>query len=708
METAYRRDIEGLRALAVLSVIAYHAFSAVAPGGFVGVDVFFVISGFLITGIIVRERDAGAFSWGRFYLRRARRILPAFLAVTLTVAALAAWIELPQQLRTTGGVLGFSGLFTANLAFGRTPGYFDPVPQQSPLLHLWSLGVEEQFYLLWPALIALLWLKPLKRARPWLALVLAVLSLAFAQKQLTAGAFSQAFFGLAPRVWEFLAGGLLLFGVPSPNRRRLADLASGAGLVLILGSVVLLNDRVPFPGLAALPACLGAALLIWAGQGQSPRPSALLESAPARAVGRISYSLYLWHWPLLVLAREVAQRPLALYERALLMAIAGGLAVLSWRFVEQPFRRGETVRPWRRLAPFVAAPIVVFAAGAVLFFGQGLPGRLSPEARQAAAIETTDINPLRMTCFDHLGPLPPTGCRFGAADTASDYDVLVWGDSHADAVTPGVVEWARRRGLSVREATQGGCAPFTDGRLPMFPPVARDCRATTAEVVREIAADPKLKLVVLAARWPLYRDAPPFYDINSPRISASLRPQVNDLAPSLVSTLDTIASKTKARVVIIGPVPELTVIPPECEALRRHLHLPETVCWRVPAGPPLARARPAEAEIRQALAARPNTRAAFPSQDLCDAQTCVSALDGRLIYFDDDHLSASGARKLVPGWLDRALAGQVSALADAVPQAKQRPTPPAPSDRAARTFPAPASPAALPDASLRRASPRDG
>ena len=657
MQTTYRRDIEGMRALAVLSVVAYHAFPAIAPGGFVGVDVFFVISGFLISGIIVRERDAGVFSWGRFYLRRARRILPALVAIILAMAAVAAVIELPQQLRLTGAVLGLAGVFAANLLFPRTQGYFDPAPQQSPLLHLWSLSVEEQFYLLWPFLIALLCLKPLKRARPWIALVLLALSLAFAQKQLMAGALSPAFFGLPSRMWEFLAGALLAFGAPAPASRGVADAASGAGLALILGSVFLLTDKVLFPGVAALPACLGAALLIWAGEGQSPRPSAVLANTAAGAVGRISYSLYLWHWPLLVLAAEAAQRPLALHERALLVLLAAGLSVLSWRFVEQPFRRGETLRPWRRLAPFAAGPVVMFAAGAALFFGHGLPGRFSQEAQQAAALETTDINPERMACFGRQGPLPPTGCRFGAPDAAGDYDVLVWGDSHGDAVTPGVVDWARRRGWSVREATQGGCAPFTDGRIKMFAPVRSECRATTAEVLREIANDPKLKLVVLAARWPLYRDAPPFYDVNSPRIGSSLRGQDNDLTPSFVSTLDRIASLTKAQVVVIGPTPELTIIPPECVALRLHLRLSSSACWSVPSGPPLARARPAEAQIRQALALRPWARAVFPSTDLCDARRCISAIDGRLIYFDDDHLSASGARKLVPGWLDRALAG---------------------------------------------------
>jgi len=656
MQTAYRRDIEGLRALAVLSVVAYHAFPAVAPGGFVGVDVFFVISGFLITGIIVREREANDFSWGRFYLRRARRILPALAVIILIIAGLAAWIELPQQLSITGGLLGLSGIFAANLGFNHTLGYFDPKPQQSPLLHLWSLGVEEQFYLLWPILIALLFLKPLKRARPWLVLVLLAASLAFAQKQLMAGALSSAFFGLPSRVWEFLAGAMLVFGVPAPGKRFIADTASGAGLLLILGSVLLLTDRMLFPGLAALPACIGAALLIWAGQGQSPRPSLVLTNAPARAVGRVSYSLYLWHWPLLVLAAEVAQRPLSLLERAGLMLLAGGLSVLTWRFVEQPFRRSGADRPWRRLAPFALAPIVMFAVGALMFFTHGLPDRMSYDAQKAAAVEMTDINPQRMTCFGHVGPLPPTGCRYGATDTASDYDVLVWGDSHGDAVTPGVVEWARRRGWSVREATQGGCAPFTDHRIAMFPPVARDCRGTTEQVMREIAADPKLKLVVLAARWPLYRDAPPFYDTNSPRIGASLHGQDNDLEPSFVSTIDAIAAVSKARVLILGPVPELTIIPPECVALRLHLHLSQQVCWSVPSGPPAARFKPAEAEIRQVLADRPRVRAVFPSPDLCDATRCVSALHGQLIYFDDDHLSASGALKLVPGWMDRVLA----------------------------------------------------
>ncbi len=209
--------------------------------------------------------------------------------------------------------------------------------------------------------------------------------------------------------------------------------------------------------------------------------------------------------------------------------------------------------------------------------------------------------------------------------------------------------------------------------------------------------------MVLAARWPLYRDAPPFYDINSPRISLSYKPQMNDLTPSLVATIDTIASKSKAQAMILGPVPELTLIPPECVALRRHLHLGEQVCRRVPAGPPLTRLRPAEAEIRQVLAARPAVRAAFPSSDLCDTSTCVSALDGRLIYFDDDHLSASGAQRLVPQWMDRAL-GTSNLLRETA--GGRAPTPPARLGRAVRTGRAPEDRAAPRDASPHPAAPR--
>ena len=664
---ARRRDIDGLRAVAVGAIVVYHAFPTWLPGGFVGVDIFFVISGYLITRILADSRDSGRFSWRGFYLRRARRIVPAYVVVALATALLAVVLELPGQLLETGAVLAASGLFGANILFSRVFEYFGPAAQQDPLLHLWSLGVEEQFYLVWPLLIVGLSLPLLRRRRAWLAAGLLVASLTLAQLLVTQHAgtamLGGPFYGLPARAWEFLVGGVLSLGLlRPPTATGIANAAAATGLLLIAGSLVLLNDAVPFPGIAALPACLGAALILWGADGYEPMVATILSSSPVVALGRISYSFYLWHWPLFVLAAGLVQQPLGPSIRVGLVVSALALAAATWRFVEQRWRRGPLERPGRRLALTLSPLVLVIGVGAGLYVTDGLPGRLSPAARAAAALETDDINPLRDVCFDHAGPITATGCRIDAAPDAADYDVLVWGDSHADAITPGVVAWAKRRGWSVREAVQGGCPPLVGLRarlLPSYYELAR-CPVSTKLVLGEIAANRKLKLIVLAARWPLYRDIPPFYDVNSPRVAVDLlaSPGVRPpLSESLRATLAVIATGTGSpQVLIVGPVPELTFVPPQCLAERLQLHLDPTACWTAPADLPLARSRPAEVEIRSALADYPAVRAIFPAARLCSEKTCITAIDGKLIYFDDDHLGAYGAERLVPGWMDEALA----------------------------------------------------
>jgi peptidoglycan/LPS O-acetylase OafA/YrhL len=653
----YRRDIDGLRALAVAAIIIHHAFPAVLPGGFIGVDVFFVISGFLITRILVEARDAGRFSWGAFYLRRARRIVPAYVLVTQVAVALATWIEMPRLLAQTGAAAAASGVFLANVLAAQGDGYFAPSLQQNLLLHLWSLSVEEQFYLVWPALIALLSLGRLRSARTGLALALLVGSLVLAQGLVSGGQGIVAFFHLPARAWEFLVGGMLALGlVRPPADRRTANLVAVCGLLAIGWSLVVLNETSPFPGLGAVPACLGAALLVWSGQGVTPGATAILRAGPVVALGRVSYSLYLWHWPLLVLAADVAQQPLTIVQRLGVVVAALGLAALTSRVIEQPFRRGPVDRPWRRLGGVLLLLLAPVAAGAILFFSHGLPQRLSPEARALADLEETDVNPGRAACFEGGDEAPPESCRFGAAQDVQGDEVLVWGDSHADAVTPGVVAWAGGRGWSVREVARGGCPPLIGVRVRVFGRFNRGCETAAAGTLHSIAADRRLKLVVLAARWPLYRDAPPFYDVNSPRVAVDTlaRPGVRPaLSGPLTATLDAIARRRPdLRVLVIGPVPELTLAPPECLAQQRQLGGGPKVCARVEAGPPLARAMPAEAQIRAAVEDRPGVAAVFPTETLCLVGDCVGMIDGRPVYFDDDHLSASGARRLVPAWMD--------------------------------------------------------
>ncbi len=646
----YRRDIDGLRAVAVAAIVIHHAFPSLLPGGFVGVDVFFVISGYLITRLIAEARDGGTFSWGGFYLRRARRIVPAYVLAVLVTAALAAWIEMPRLLAMTGAATAASGLFAANILFTQTAGYFAPGAQQNPLLHLWSLGVEEQFYLVWPALIALLSWKRLRGARATLALVLLVASLVLAQ---AAVASNWAFFGLPMRAWEFLAGGALALGlVKPPGDRTTANLAGAIGGLMIAGSLALLSEASVFPGFSAVPACVGAALLVWSGSGATPG-MALLRLTPVVGLGRISYSLYLWHWPLLVLAADVVQQPLSGIQRLGLVGLALILAVLSWRFVEQPFRRGSTDRPWRRLGLMLLPLLAPIAVGALLFFSHGLPGRLTPTAKALADLEETDVNPARKACFENARKAKLEDCRFGATLGEEGDDVLVWGDSHADALTPGVVAWAAARGWSVREVARGGCPPLVGVSVRMISGFKLECEAAADQALARITADKRLKLVVLSARWPLYRDAPPFYDVNSPRVTMQTGGRRTSLGAPLGRTLSAIAQRRPdLRVLIVGPFPELTLGAPECLAQSAQLGLPRGRCASVVADLPLSRALPAEDALRAAVQDRRHVAVVFPSETLCRNGRCLAMMDGEPIYFDDDHLSASGARRLVPAWLD--------------------------------------------------------
>ena len=676
----HRRDIDGLRAVAVLAIVIHHAFPMLVPGGFVGVDIFFVISGFLITGIVAAGMAEGRFSFTRFYLRRARRIVPAYAVVTALVTALAAWLLLPRAFQPFGGSLAASGLFLANVWFSQGMGYFAPQALQSPLLHLWSLGVEEQFYLVWPLLLAGLAWAPLRRARPLIVLALAAASLAGAQWLIAHNGSIWAFYMFPTRVWEFLAGGVLALRlVPPPRGPVAANLAAAGGLVLIAVTLALIGEATPFPGLAATAPCVGAALAIWSGQGRAPAMAAPLRWRPVVWIGLISYSLYLWHWPLLVLGRVWLQRPLSAPEAAAAVILSVVLAALTWRFVERPFRKAPRRVGKRALALTLSPLLLMVAAGVVMLATKGLPMRLAPEARAAAAFSGTDINPARDLCFNKAR-LDRPGCRFGAAADARDYDILVWGDSHADAITPGVVAWARTRGLSVREATKGGCPPLVDvravaprrGEIP-------GCRETAPFLLKEIAANPNLKLIVLAARWPMYADPSVVYDPDSPPITLqdargrSAAPYPLDRA--LDRTLTTVAAThTNARVVIVGPVPELTFNPPDCVAQARHLGRAERTCWAAPAALPLIRTHKAEAAIHEAVRAHPQVRAVLPSGKLCAAASCLTVQQGTLLYFDDDHLSASGARMLVPGWLDEALSapGSPRGLAPTGPPPRPR------------------------------------
>ena len=345
MAIDYRPDIDGLRAVAVLSVIVYHAGLKWLSGGYFGVDVFFVISGFLITSILYGELRDGNFSILRFYDRRVRRILPALCLVLLVSSFVAVFLLSPMELRSFGQSTTATALFLSNFFFWQEAGYFAPHADELPLLHTWSLAVEEQFYIAFPIVLWVL------SCGSKFALNLGITILLLGSFALAASFIStspDAVFYLAPfRIWELLLGAMIALPIVPRVPFGWAGILSALGLLFIVVAILCFDSTTAFVGPAALVPCAGAALIIHAGRGQEIPGfvGRLLGSHPFRFVGRISYSLYLWHWPIFVFLALYLLHPLSHPEAIAACLLTFVAAALSWRFVEQPFRGSRALGP---------------------------------------------------------------------------------------------------------------------------------------------------------------------------------------------------------------------------------------------------------------------------------------------------------------------------------------------------------------------------
>ena len=451
----YRRDIDGLRAMAILPILLYHSGIPGFDGGFIGVDIFFVISGFLITSIIMREVNEGNFSFINFWARRARRILPAALIVVI-FTLIAGWfffapvdyIELGRSART-------QAFFAANFFFWGGSGYFDGPSELKPLLHTWSLAVEEQFYIVFPLVLILLHklLPTYKR----LALIL-LFSVSLVASIIWVKDYPLAtFYLLHTRAWELLLGGLLvLLPLHSTQYRALAEVVSLAGLATITYCVIKYDSSIVFPGMSAVPPTLATAALIWANGRHNTIVKQLLSLQPMVWVGLISYSLYLWHWPLIAFARYSAIDELVLTDKLLLISASVILAYFSWKFIETPFRKKQLlVTNKKMLYSAFASILIVAVVGQQIRMAKGFPLRLPEYARNYAigAIWSKD----QKECYklNQAGEL----CRFGTNDTSKP-ELFFWGDSHAAALLPGVIEKTKEHGLITLHASKSSCLPL--------------------------------------------------------------------------------------------------------------------------------------------------------------------------------------------------------------------------------------------------------
>ena len=483
----FRPDIEGLRGIAILLVLLFHAGLPWTPGGFIGVDVFFVISGFLITGKLWREsQQPGGLNIAKFYAWRIRRLLPAALVAVVLISLVGLLIAAPLDRSELAADGAASALSIANMRFIGSVDYFAPTSSPSPFLHFWSLSVEEQFYLVWPALIVLLTWRGGSSRRLIAALLIGVVASFALSMWLTDASPARAFYLLPTRVWQLGVGGLLaLIGVAGTSRR--VGALAWAGLAAVAVAGVALTAEMPYPGLAALLPTAGAVALLYGGAAPSG-PARLLAAAPLRFLGKISYSLYLWHWPLLVLPIMFLERALTGVEIVASVAAAIGVSWLSWRFVEQPFRYGDRSR---RATSWSAIRIGVAGILSVALFTQGLAAALpssavavqptpspsgspapspsgSPVASDGPITLPADLTPSLTSARDDEERLrgdgclafervtTPPNCVYGVKGSA--ITIALVGDSHASHWFPAIEAVALERGWRLLTFVKVSCS----------------------------------------------------------------------------------------------------------------------------------------------------------------------------------------------------------------------------------------------------------
>lgn len=455
MHGNYRPDIDGLRAVAVGGVLLFHAGITTFSGGYVGVDVFFVLSGFLITSILLRDTSLLG-----FYQRRARRILPALLVMMLVVLALSLVIMLPYDLIDLGGSIISTVMFVSNIFFWRQAGYFKPEVELMPLLHTWSLGVEEQFYIFFPLVIILvrrLW--PERGSPQFFAVVFtiaALVSLALSQVFIIWGQAYASFYLLPTRAWELLVGSILATGaVPQLRTSAMRSIVALTGFVAVCIPMLAYDKFTPFPGVAALPPVLGTAMIIHAGTGGTNLVARVLSLRPVVFVGLLSYSLYLWHWPVLALLHYRLVRELTVSETVIALGLSFGLAWLSWRFVEQPFRKGFSDSAIWKMS---GAGLATFGLCGVAILGaEGLASRF-PQQIAELNEDTMDtwgcpVDQMQLTGATRVCDINLQGGDLNSAQ------IVLWGDSHAQSYGPAFISaLGGKRGMI---AYVYGCPPVS-------------------------------------------------------------------------------------------------------------------------------------------------------------------------------------------------------------------------------------------------------
>jgi peptidoglycan/LPS O-acetylase OafA/YrhL len=618
----YRTDIDGLRAVAVLSVVLFHLGIYEIPGGFVGVDIFFVISGYLISRIIFSDILGRTFSILRFYEHRARRIFPAFFAVSFLTTFTAYRLFYPQDLIGFAHSLFAAALFGVNIFFFATSNYFSPAATRLPLLHYWSLGVEEQYYFLFPAIILVI-----QRLRA--AALQPVIIVGFVFSLLASGLLTQAhptaaFYLLPFRAFEFLIGSILAFpSLRVPKDVRIASAISVLGLALLAGSIFCFQNTMIYPGFAAVVPCLGTAFVLWGGSGVRTLVYKTFSIWPLRAVGKISYSLYLVHWPIIVFGIQLTQEMNPIVRNTLLFLLSIAAASVSYFLIEQPFRKIRiSSKSWASkswvfgLSSFFI--VATMSVAVVIIDKKGFPNRYDAQVSRVSAV----------TAYRWEVPFRLGQCFISLKYTNADFDVpkclpvdgkmhvVLWGDSMAADLYSGISIVSKSYGFSTGQVTYGGCPPIYDASVTNPPP--NSCFAFNRMAIADIIKY-RPNLVILSARWYLiFEDSK--HDPNLELFQQEVR----------------ILQNANIPVIIVGQQPVYVTDVPFIIANRMR-NKGETDGRVIPAAA-------SSEKIMAAIARENNIPYISILNTICVGRECpLTTPEGFPMEFDVDHLTAEGS-----------------------------------------------------------------
>jgi len=637
MKPGYRPDIDGMRAISVTAVILFHFGVPGFSGGFVGVDVFFVISGFLITRQLLEYRGVGLRAGlGAFYLRRARRILPAALVMLLAVTLVAAWLLLPFDLERFGRAAAMGVAFLGNVAAWQSRNYFLAGDTPSPLLHLWSLAVEEQFYLAFPLLLLAVGGSMARMRR----LVLAVAAISFALcAWLSVDHRVFAFYFTPTRAWELMLGALLALDVVDEiHRPAVREICAASGIAILMVIIAAGGTGTDFwsPWVHSLSPCIAAMLLIHSSTGEPTRVARALSCRPVVFIGLISYSLYLWHMPVHVLAQYYFVLPLTIAQQAVLVFVIFGLAVLTWRFVELPVRRRQMLpSSWAMCGAAGALSMALCLAGVALWKLEGAPQRFSPDiVRLADTSRRYHQDAVRCSQLTTSAVASGDLCEiFAATDGASS--MVLWGDSHALALLPAFESLARTRGWRLFFAMRSACRPLLGISAPL---VSRQSDAACIEfnsAMTQALQRLRPDRVVLAAYWDL-----PYGEFIVPDHPDLALPEAR-FSVALEETLRQLDGGAQ-RTCIVGGVPHYRY-PVPASLARVALRDIDPNVIRMSAEDARTQYASMDAGLEQ-LAREERVIVVDPKDRLCDGARCrLVDESGRPLYADSNHLNIQGA-----------------------------------------------------------------